>query len=196
MSVKVPGGTTKNPFATFLDLLETVIYALAISMVLLTMVLRVGGVSGSSMQSTLENGDWYVVSNLFYTPQRGDIVVFEPDPAVLEGHRDEKETLFVKRIIALEGDVVDIRKNEETGICEVYVNDEKLDEPYLDDWQTTVPRNMEFPHTVAKNCLFVLGDNRIVSNDSRSIGDVDARRLVGRILIRIAPLNKFGAVEG
>lgn len=196
MSVKVPGGTTKNPFATFLDLLETVIYALAISMVLLTMVLRVGGVSGSSMQSTLENGDWYVVSNLFYTPQRGDIVVFEPDPAVLEGHRDEKETLFVKRIIALEGDVVDIRKNEETGICEVYVNDEKLDEPYLDDWQTTVPRNMEFPHTVAENCLFVLGDNRIVSNDSRSIGDVDARRLVGRILIRIAPLNKFGAVEG
>ena len=110
--------------------------------------------------------------------------------------QDEKETLFVKRIIALEGDVVDIRKNEETGICEVYVNDEKLDEPYLDDWQTTVPRNMEFPHTVAKNCLFVLGDNRIVSNDSRSIGDVDARRLVGRILIRIAPLNKFGAVEG
>ncbi len=196
MSVKVPGGTTKNPFATFLDLLETVIYALAISMVLLTMVLRVGGVSGSSMQSTLENGDWYVVSNLFYTPQRGDIVVFEPDPAVIEGHQDEKETLFVKRIIALEGDVVDIRKNEETGICEVYVNDEKLDEPYLDDWQTTVPRNMEFPHTVAKNCLFVLGDNRIVSNDSRSIGDVDARRLVGRILIRIAPLNKFGAVEG
>ena len=92
--------------------------------------------------------------------------------------------------------MVDIRKNEETGICEVYVNDEKLDEPYLDDWQTTVPRNMEFPHTVAENCLFVLGDNRIVSNDSRSIGDVDARRLVGRILIRIAPLNKFGAVEG
>lgn len=141
-------------------------------------------VSGSSMFDTLEEGDMMFVSNLFYEPKYGDIVVltqpsYSTDP-------------LVKRVIATEGQTVDIDFAQ--GI--VIVDGEQLDEPY-----TFTPTNnqydMEFPLTVKEGHIFVLGDNRNGSYDSRGsrIGQVDKRMVMGKAYWRLMPFDKLSSLK-
>lgn len=167
------------------DWIQSLISALLICVLVFVFVLRIMDVHGTSMFPTLSNGDKVLVSGLFYEPARGDIVVFK------KASYDDNKAL-VKRVIAVEGDVVNI--DFERGI--VYVNGEAVEEDYIDVLTTT---KIDFigPQTVPKNCLFVMGDNRNASTDSRDkrIGMVDKRLVIGKVLLVVYPFNSFGSVE-
>ena len=166
--------------------IHDLIYLLAGIMIVFLLVFRVIVVSGSSMYSTLVDGDYLLLlSNVFYQePENGDIVVIS------------KETFdngkpIVKRVIATEGQTVDI--DFENGI--VYVDGVALKEDYINS-PTTVDEGTVFPLTVDKDCIFVLGDNRGVSLDSRNpnIGQIDTREVLGKVLILMYPGTHYGQV--
>ena len=167
------------------DWIQSLISALLICVLVFVFVLRIMDVHGTSMVPTLRNGDKVLVSDLFYEPERGDIVVFKKD-----SYDDSKA--LVKRVVAVAGDVVNI--DFERGI--VYVNGEVLEEDYIDVLTTT---KIDFigPQTVPENCLFVMGDNRNASTDSRDkrIGMVDKRLVIGKVLVVVYPFEYFGSVE-
>lgn len=167
-----------------LEWFDAVIFALTLVMVLLVFVVRTVRVDGISMVPTLQNGDQLLARSIFYTPQRGDIVV-------VDGHIQYGVPL-VKRVIGIGGDTVDI--NFETG--EVFVNGELLNEPYISA-PTTNQYDMQFPLVVPEGKVFLMGDNRPNSLDSRSskIGLVDERDILGKVFIRLLPTNKFGEVK-
>ena len=167
------------------DWIQSLISALLICVLVFVFVLRIMDVHGTSMFPTLNNGDKVLVSDLFYEPARGDIVVFKKD-----SYDDNKA--LVKRVVAVAGDVVNI--DFEKGV--VYVNGEALEEDYIDVITTT---KIDFigPQTVPDNCLFVMGDNRNASTDSRDkrIGMVDKRLVIGKVLLVVYPFESFGSVE-
>lgn len=131
---------------------------------------------GDSMQPALESGEW-IAAFRFGTPQRGDIV--------LTNMRNAHETRLVKRLIAFGGESVDI--DYDTGT--VYVNGKALDEPYLAD-KTCRGGDVKFPLTVPEGCVFLLGDNRTNSVDSRytEIGCIPQDDLIGPVVVRLLPL--------
>ena len=167
------------------DWIQSLISALLICVLVFVFVVRIMDVNGSSMVPTLKNGDKVLVSGLLYEPARGDIVVFKKD-----SYNDNKA--LVKRVIAVEGDTVNI--DFDNGI--VYVNGEAVEEDYLD---VSTNNKLDFigPQTVPANCLFVLGDNRNASTDSRDkrIGMVDKRLVIGKVLLVVYPFSDFGGVE-
>ena len=167
--------------------LHDLVYLLAVLMVGLLLVFRIVIVSGSSMFETLVDGDYLLLlSNTIYqNPEQGDIVVLSKESF-------DNGTPIVKRIIATEGQTVDIDFN--AGI--VYVDGVALDEPYTNTL-TTVSGGTQFPLTVAEGCVFVLGDNRAVSRDSRypEIGMVDEREILGKAIFLMVPGTHYDTVE-
>ncbi len=163
------------------DWLDCLVTALVFCIILFTFFGRTVGVIGSSMVPTLEEGDRLIVSKLFYEPKYGDIVVLRKESFM--------EEPIVKRVIATEGQTVDIDFTE--GV--VYVDGYALDEPYINAL-TTSPEDFTEPVTVPEGCIFVMGDNRNRSTDSRtnSIGCVDERMILGRAYVRMLPLSKIG----
>ena len=159
--------------------LHDLLIMLAVIMIVFLLVFRVIVVSGSSMYSTLIDGDYLLlVSNLFYPePKYGDIIV-----ASKESFDDGKP--IIKRVIATEGQTVDIDFVE--GI--VYVDGVALQEDYTYT-PTNVEEGMEFPLTVEENCVFAMGDNRNRSHDSRSrdIGQIDKREILGKAVWLFLP---------
>ena len=159
--------------------LHDLIYLLAIVMIVFVFLFRIVVVSGSSMYSTLWNGDWLLVTGSVFSkePQVGDIVV-----ASKESFNFGEP--IIKRVIATEGQTVDI--DFEAGI--VYVDGVALQEDY-----TYTPTNVEegivFPITIAEGCIFAMGDNRNGSRDSRdpSIGMIDTRELLGKAVFLLFP---------
>ena len=199
--------TNKKPIRDFFDVFEAIVLAVVASVFIMTFLYKTGYVDGHSMESTMSHGDRYFVSDLFYEPSRGDIIVFEPD---LSGLNDSSEKLYVKRIIAVEGDHLQI-KADDGNQYHVYLNGQILREEYLDDFQITKPAldiynfagfnfndengNVCIDVTVPEGYVFVMGDNRLNSQDSRCIGFVDTRRIAGKVLLRFYPFNKFGTVS-
>lgn len=133
-------------------------------------------VDGASMQPTLESGEWIAAYRLG-TPKRGDVV--------LTNMRNAHGTRLVKRLIAFGGETVDI--DYKTGT--VYVNGAALEEPYLAD-KTCAGGDAVFPLTVPDGCVFLLGDNRTNSVDSRytQIGCIPTDDLIGPVVIRLLPM--------
>lgn len=171
----------------FIEIIDAVVVAVVAAVLILSLVFRTGYVDGPSMTSTMLDGDRYIVSGLFYTPKVGDIVVFQP-----EANRNDY-SLWVKRVIATEGQTVNIN-----GDGYVYVDGIKISEPYLDEHQITYPKSyskVTFPLTVQPGEVFVMGDNRLDSKDSRDIGCLDTRKILGRVLFRFYPVDKFGAID-
>ena len=153
-------------------------------MLLFLVVFRVILVTGDSMFTTLWDGDYLLlVSELFCgAPAPGDIVVISKQSF-------DNGSPIVKRVIATEGQTVDI--DFESGT--VYVDGKALREPYIHN-ETTNEEGTVFPLTVAENCIFVLGDNRAVSLDSRSpqIGQIDRREVLGKALFLMIPGTHHG----
>ncbi len=158
------------------EILESFAMAVVFVVLIFTLVFRIFIVSGPSMLHTLTDGDRIIVSNLFFTPKTGDVIVFS-------GDYNNGEVL-VKRVIATEGQTVDINSSGQ-----VVLNGEVLEETYLDSGMITVARDTILPYTVGKDELFVMGDNRTVSLDSRStkIGVADTHKVLGKVIFRLFP---------
>ena len=160
---------------------------LAVIMVVFLLVFRMVIVSGSSMYSTLWDGDWILlISGTFYQePEYGDIIV-----ACKDSFNDGEP--IIKRVIATEGQTVDIDFSK--GI--VYVDGTALDEPYTYT-PTSFSEGTEFPLTVEEGCVFALGDNRNRSRDSRDpdIGLIDRREILGKAIFLVFPGTGEGSNE-
>ena len=186
MEENAPKKRDKSIWVDVYNVLSDVSCCLVFVTILFVFAVRLVGVVGDSMYPTLHNGDRLtLLSNFLYEPQVGDIVVLK---AV---HFDE-DSPIVKRVIADEGQTIDI--NFATG--DVWVDGVLLDEPYIND-PTTREEGMTFPLTVPENCIFVMGDNRLYSTDSRnpSIGCVDKRYVLGKALQIVLPISRFGGVS-
>ena len=192
---------TSNFLRSIYDFVELFVIAICIVILFFTFGARLCKVNGDSMYDTLHHEELLLVSDFFYTPKQGDIVVF---------HQTHETDLrlnepIVKRIIATEGQYVYV----DYDTAKVYVsNDKNFDESdaieenydYIDNNAGVITdpyyaRNKEYQ--VPNGCVFVLGDNRNNSLDSRSydIGMVDTRRILGKVLLRITPFSRFGIVD-
>ncbi len=162
-------------------------YLLAVIMVVFLLLFRIVVVEGTSMNKTLLHGDYVLLlSNLFYhTPENGDIVVVSKDSY-------DDGAPIVKRVIATQGQTVDI--DFESGV--VYVDGIALDEPYVNTPTNTTGGTL-FPLTVEEGCLFVMGDNRNKSKDSRypEIGIIDEREILGKAIFLVLPGDNRGESE-
>jgi len=175
----------KEPWQqTVILYLHDIVHLLMILIVIFVLLFRLIVVSGDSMYNTLVDGDYLLLlSNVFYRqPEAGDIVVISKESF-------DNGAPIVKRVIATEGQIVDI--DFDNAI--VYVDGLPLEEPYIFT-PTTVEEGMAFPMIVEKNCIFVLGDNRQVSLDSRSpqVGLVDRREVLGKALVLMIPGTNHG----
>ncbi len=161
------------------DWIQCIVSALVVGILVFIFFVRVVNVEGSSMWPTLHDEDMILTSNFLYTPKAGDVVVFQTD--------SYSESPLVKRVIATEGQTVDI--DFERGI--VYVDGKAIDEPYTAEL-TVTREDFDGPVTVPEGCLFLMGDNRNHSTDSRrsTIGMVDERCVLGRVLMVVLPSNR------
>ena len=190
----------KKFFRSLFDWLETFAFAFAFVLILFTFLMKIVTVDGDSMNYTLTDGDRLIISNAAYKPEYGDIVV-------ISNERTEKP--IIKRVIATEGQKVEINFNT----WEIKVDGTVLDEPYInnEDQLEGLPLHSEWcvpSFVVGENQVFALGDNRNRSSDSRHYGNYEMQDdgsfvysgfseddILGRVLIRITPFDKFGAIK-
>ncbi len=175
------------------DWVVAIAIAIVLALLIRNFVFTLVKVQGASMQPTLHENDRLYVNRFFYKPEKGDVVIFEP--------ASDPDRPYVKRVIATEGDTVYI--DFETG--DVYVNDQLLDEPYIKEKTThTGSYIMELiasgryskdnPIVVEKDKIFVMGDNRNNSKDSRELGQVPEDEIIGGAVFRFWPIGDFGSV--
>lgn len=162
-----------------------IIIIVALAWVIITFVGQRTQVSGSSMETTLSDGDQLIVDKISYRfrdPNRYDIVVFP--------YQYEENTYYIKRIIGLPGETVQIVDGY------VYIDGQQLDEHYGNEVMLD-PGIAEEPVTLGDDEYFVLGDNRNNSQDSRAanVGVIHRKDLLGRAWIRIWPLSEFGVIK-
>ncbi len=178
----------KGAAAVFYDMLEIIAVALIVVVMVNLFVGRITVVDGDSMYPTLHNTERLWISNLGYTPENGDIVVVQETNSIISAP-------IVKRIIATENQTVrfDFEK------WEVYVDGELLAEDYINREDFTAMKNYGCPEEVVvpRGCIFVMGDNRNHSSDSRDprVGFISEDSILGKVVVRIFPLDKFGAVD-
>ena len=167
-----------------LEWYEALISAALVLVLIFSFFFRIIQVDGSSMVPTLVNGDKLIVWGAGYTPQRGDVVI-------VDSYTSYGKPL-VKRVIAKGGDTVSI--DYATGT--VAVNGEVLQEDYIAE-PTYLGYDVQFPYTVSEGTVFVMGDNRNQSLDSRStyVGCIDERDILGRVLLCFMPFTDFGVVK-
>lgn len=183
MGIKIPDydPSVSSLGRELLEWLEALTFAGVVAFFLFTFIVRLVTVEGHSMQPTLEEHDRLVIQTLGYEPELGDIIVIKlPETNAL-----------IKRVIAVEGQTIDI--DFEKGI--VYRDGEILDEPYIME-PTYRSKDMVFPAEVPEGCIFVMGDNRNHSSDSRdmTVGMVPVDRVVGKAVFRFMPLEAIGGL--
>jgi signal peptidase I len=178
-------------FGCLFEIVETLVLTLIIFLVIQTFVAQPYKVQQQSMEHTLEPDQYVLVDKLtprFDTYKRGDIVVFSPPADWVQ----DDGTPFIKRVIGLGGDTVEIRDGS------VFINGTKINEPYI---YTDVPGGKPQPTTVSGDQnrwvipageLFLMGDHRMNSADSRAFGPVQVDHVIGRAWLRYWPLNVFG----
>ncbi len=168
-----------------LEAVETLVLTLIIFLVIQNFVAQPYQVEQMSMENTLLPGQYVLVDKLtphFDSYKRGDIVVFTP-PGASPG-----STPFIKRVIGLPGDTVDLRNGH------VIINGQQISEPYVYPGQTTEPLNGQDHWVVPPGDIFVMGDHREESSDSRVFGPVPIRNVIGRAWLRYWPLSTFEVI--
>lgn len=173
-----------------LEWFESFVFAMLIVQLVFIFIFRIVMVDGRSMNNTLSDGDRLIMTHVNYTPERDDVVVVDSDAA---------GKILIKRIIGIEGDKIKIDYTNN----HVYVNGQQIsnehikeimiDNGYFD--RTYMTENGVYEYEVPENCVFVMGDNRNDSKDSRSIGYVPEKSIMGKAVFRIFPLNQLGKVD-
>ncbi len=183
-----------------------IVVALVLSLFIDSTIIAKAEVEQSSMENTLFEGQQLIVNKLSYAfdePKRGDIIIFlenEEKGNIIDNFirsvknrfssSDEiaaEQERLVKRVIGVAGDEIDIQDGY------VYINGERLEESYVNG--ITLPGNLKLPITVGEGELFVIGDNREVSRDSRDFGPIDVKQVEGKAVFRVYPFNQIGKVE-
>ena len=181
--------TKKKNFAVeLLEWVDSIVVSAVVVVLLFTFVFKIVGIKGESMTDTLMEGDKVLVYSCNYTPEVGDIVVISRNASnIIEDESGEHERI-IKRVIATEGQTVDIN---DSGL--VSVDGVEIADSYIREYKSTFKKDVQFPHVVKEGCVFVLGDNRRNSLDSRSsgIGDVDVRYILGKAICRVSPFSEF-----
>lgn len=165
------------------DWIRCVIFAISVVVICLTFVFRLVEVDGTSMNDTLADKDKVIVTNLFYTPHNNDIVVI--------AHGAEYVKPIIKRVIAVEGQTVKLDYEND----KIFVDGIELSEPYiLDSTFADNIGNNQIPDVIPEGKIFVMGDNRRVSLDSRSteIGLIDVNDVIGKAQFVAFPFEHFG----
>ncbi|MCQ2770174.1 MAG: signal peptidase I [Clostridia bacterium] len=183
---------------SILELIEIMSMSIVVVILVFTFIGRLSTVDGSSMNNTLTDGDRVIITNLFYTPQNGDIIVFQQ----ADGYY---KIPLVKRVIAKGGDTLRI----DFSSWKVYVNGELVDEPYVnkdmfnsmksEDYFSVYKQYLDVTGTmtIPEGYVFAMGDNRNHSSDSRYEGVklVSVNDIMGKLILRIAPISEFGKVD-
>jgi signal peptidase I len=205
VTLSEPQPTEREERGSFLRELPVLfIVALAVAIVLKTLVVQAFFIPSSSMEPTLEPGDRVLVQKVVYGPDRGDVIVFSdpqgragPDRGIVGGfvhwlsstlgiERPEHED-FIKRVIGLPGETVETRDGR------LYVDGVRIHEPYL---KGAIDTRDYGPVRVPEGALFVLGDNRLNSNDSRfGLGFVPVDKVVGRAFAIVWPPSRVGWIH-
>ena len=165
------------------DWLQCIVIAIVVGILCFIFVARVITVEGDSMYPTLENGDMVLTQVCAYEqPQRGDIVIINAP------HFDEEP--LVKRVIGIEGDIVEVFDDGS-----VYVNGEQIDEAYVNE-SVFDGGSTEYPCYIGEGEVFVMGDNRNYSADSRmrSLGVLSTEDVIGKVFFRMWPIGSFGGI--
>lgn len=181
--------------------IQAILFAIIIAFLIRGFIFEPVLVQGESMKSTLSTGERLIVYKLGYyftPPQKGDIVVLQIQegasrilpflrnlPFVKKVIPDLEEVDYIKRVIAVPGDKIEIRDGK------VFVNDKMLDEPYAIGFTSGLEKTVQVP----PNKVFVLGDNRENSRDSREIGCIDYDRIKGKAVFRFWPVEEFGSLR-
>ncbi|KOR38625.1 signal peptidase I [Planktothricoides sp. SR001] len=179
---QAPKYTEENPW---LESLKTIVLSGILAIGIRTFVAEARYIPSGSMLPTLEINDRLIIDKLGYRfkdPQRGDIVVFSPTPAL---QKENFKDAFIKRVIGLPGDTVEVKGGK------VYVNDQPLQEQYIQEQ----PNYDYGPVVVPENQYLVLGDNRNNSYDSHYWGFVPRENIIGQAVIRFFPFNRMGGID-
>ncbi len=171
---------TSSVLALCYDMTDSLKGAIIAVFFVFAFVFRILGVDGGSMLPTLNDGDWLAITGATASVERGDIVVVTQPW--------ERNVPIIKRVIAVGGDTVYI----DFESSKVYVNGAEIDEPYINE-PTKTKYDVDFPITVDEGKVFLMGDNRNISLDSRSskIGLVDENYILGKALFRLYPLSEW-----
>jgi len=183
--------TPRRPGAEIYEWIQLFLGCVVAAVVLFNCVARLTRVDGGSMDNTLEDGEIMLIWSLGYTPAQGDIVVLNKTPVLLPGWPEPRA--IVKRVIATGGQTVDI--DYMAGL--VYVDGQPLDEPYLPEEMYLPGPTMQQTHwEVPEGSIFVMGDNRNHSTDSRDdrLGVIDTDYILGKAVLALWPMERFGAV--
>lgn len=178
-----------------IEWLEVLVAAIIAVVVIFTFVFRVATIDGDSMKNTLIDGEKIIISNLNYKAKPGDIVVISRNIENTTKSQTAHNTPIIKRVIATGGQTVNI----DFRLGKVYVDGKELKEPYISS-PTNNRADVEFPLYVPEGYIFVMGDNRAESLDSRfsSIGEgglVDERYILGHAVYRIFPFERAGRLD-
>ena len=178
----------KNPLLnSVFDIVSIVATAVIAVGICFSMLFRTIQVSGSSMSPTLKDGEQIILQSVYPEPKNGDIVVTaQPNASPVI------EDVLVKRIIATEGQTISLEYNSSRACYEVYVDGVKIDEPYIKEPIVRILDCRE-PVTVPEGYVFVMGDNRNGSTDSRDdrVGMIREEYIMGKVVFRTAPFGKI-----
>jgi signal peptidase I len=182
-----------NFIKALIEQVELVVIVFAIIVLVFSFAARICQVSGDSMKNTLYNGENVVVSGVLYTPKRGDIIVFHQTGEEINDYNEP----IVKRVIGVAGDTVKVEHLKDgmrVTVTDSEGNSTVLEEDYIRYERPTYSDSITY---VEEGTVFVMGDNRSDSSDSRSmrIGLVDTRRILGRVIVRVTPFSRFGTVD-
>lgn len=172
-------------FSVFYDLTESIVQGIFLAVLLVCSVVRTVNISGDSMLPTLKNNDKIIVWELNYKPKSGDIVIIKRGKYL--------DTPLIKRIIATENQIIDINYFTD----KVIINNEELHENYIREKNLWLQGDIDLPCKIPKDHVWVMGDNRNNSTDSRftEVGLIPIKNIIGKAVYRISPFDNIGKIN-